>query len=206
MVFVDGDEDNKPNYYYLPFESLVQIIVASPPKGAYQRWIKQATPNLCITKLATSLWSPCELRLTGKTASYFGYNPRQCFDASYSVARLEAKMEGVLTQIADMGKEPSRILHALPTYPLQRDTVSHTIFDFTQSMKHGHSNHATVMLSRDEFLIPCWAFAKLTKLMRPLNSTADFQGCLERRRFRAICSKGRYWITSIPTATCQRVG
>ena len=62
------------------------------------------------------------------------------------------------------------------------------------------------------FLITFWMFARLTKLMRPLNYTVDFQSLfmsLEQCRFGAVCSKGRYgttWMAPIPTATCQYMG
>jgi hypothetical protein len=68
VAFVDADEDSKPERFV--FNRLVQIIVASHPKGAYQRWIEQASPNTNITKLATSLWLPRELFLTGLVLAF----------------------------------------------------------------------------------------------------------------------------------------
>jgi hypothetical protein len=69
VAFVDGDKgDCEPKGFLFSF--LVQIIVASSPKGAYYRWIKQAGSNTIVTKLATSLWSPRELFLTGLVLAF----------------------------------------------------------------------------------------------------------------------------------------
>jgi len=35
-------------------------------------------------------------KLLRESTSYFGYNPRQCFDASFSVKSLRAKTEAVM--------------------------------------------------------------------------------------------------------------
>lgn len=66
-AFADGDESN-----YSPNDMLrrssVQLIVASSPRGANQRWIKliQARrPWLTRHKLITKLWSKGELLLAG---------------------------------------------------------------------------------------------------------------------------------------------
>ena len=57
MASVDGDKgDSEPEDFL--FTPLVQIIVASFPKGANQRWIKQTGNCTMITKLATSYGRP----------------------------------------------------------------------------------------------------------------------------------------------------
>ena len=67
VAFVDADlGESEPNDVIN--DPLVQIIVASYPKGAYQPWIKQAP---IITNLAMSLWSPGELYLTGLVLASF---------------------------------------------------------------------------------------------------------------------------------------
>jgi hypothetical protein len=71
VAFVDGDKFNgdcEPKYILR--NSLVQIIVASPPEGAYQKWIEQTGNSILITKLATSLWSRRELFLTGLVLAF----------------------------------------------------------------------------------------------------------------------------------------
>ena len=61
VAFVDGVEDNyDPNCMLR--SCTVQIILASPPKGANRRWTKRAGG---VTTLATKLWSPRELFLAG---------------------------------------------------------------------------------------------------------------------------------------------
>ena len=70
VAFVDADSGESEPNDVLEY-SLVQIIVASSPKGAYQKWMKQASTELIITKLAMSLWSPSELYLTGLVLAFF---------------------------------------------------------------------------------------------------------------------------------------
>jgi len=61
VAFVDGDkEDHQPDDMLMAHE--VQIVLASPPKGAHQQWMKQKPGG---TVLATKLWSAHELFLTG---------------------------------------------------------------------------------------------------------------------------------------------
>jgi hypothetical protein len=61
VAFVDGNKDNYDPDYMLRI-STVQIILASSPRGANRGWIKRAG---AIKKLATELWSPGELFITG---------------------------------------------------------------------------------------------------------------------------------------------
>jgi hypothetical protein len=113
VAFVDGDYFKPKN---ILIHDSVQLIVASDPKVASQKWIKKAGDT--ATQLAISLWSQKELLLTGlvlalpfntrlkplcriflnqfdlpfkllrESTSYFGYNPRRCFGAYFSVPSL----------------------------------------------------------------------------------------------------------------------
>jgi hypothetical protein len=69
VAFVESDEGNCEPKDFLrnPF---VQIIVASSPKGAHQRWTKQTCKYTMLTRLATSPWSPSELFLTGLVLAF----------------------------------------------------------------------------------------------------------------------------------------
>jgi len=61
VAFVDvGRTNYNPND--ILYEPTVQIILASSPKGANQRWTKRAGG---VTKLITELWSPRELFVAG---------------------------------------------------------------------------------------------------------------------------------------------
>jgi hypothetical protein len=65
VAFVDGDRKNSEPSSILLSMHFVQIIVAASPKGADQQWVKQTGVNHTFTILATSLWTPSELFLTG---------------------------------------------------------------------------------------------------------------------------------------------
>ncbi len=64
VAFVDVDEGD-----YKPEDMLicrsVQLIVASPPKGAFSKWTKQLGQASFVTQLVAKLWSYEELVLTG---------------------------------------------------------------------------------------------------------------------------------------------
>ena len=61
VAFVDGNKGNYDPDYMLRIAT-VQIILASPPRGAYRDWMKRAG---VIKKLAFELWSPGELFIAG---------------------------------------------------------------------------------------------------------------------------------------------
>jgi hypothetical protein len=68
MAFVDGDGGTtKPDGILI--DPLVQIVIATSPKGANQKWIQQGVYTR-FTKLATSLWTPRELFLTGYVLTF----------------------------------------------------------------------------------------------------------------------------------------
>ncbi len=73
---------------------------------------------------------PCDItcKLLRKSVSYVGYNPRECFDASYSVTRLNAKKAAIKTQISGITEKTSDILRALDLYQMGDSAFSHVIF------------------------------------------------------------------------------
>ncbi|KAH9989077.1 hypothetical protein BJV74DRAFT_458000 [Russula compacta] len=121
VAFVDGNKgDHAP--HYLLFDSFVQLVVASSPKGADQSWMNQGGHGSSVRPFVAKLWSLNELILTGiflhpndfsfallsESTSYFGYNPRQCFEASVSVKALglrkgmiQRRIERVATKGSD---------------------------------------------------------------------------------------------------------
>jgi hypothetical protein len=72
-------------------------------------------------------------KLLRKSASYFGYNPRQCFDLSYSESRLNAEIEEVVARIRDIARGTTSMLQALYSYRLSANAISHTIFQLYPS-------------------------------------------------------------------------
>ena len=61
VAFVDGDRENyEPSLMLL--DDRVQIIMASPPKGARRKWTEQAGD---VKVIVTEPWSPHELFLVG---------------------------------------------------------------------------------------------------------------------------------------------
>jgi hypothetical protein len=129
--------------------------------------------------------------LLRKSTSYFGYNPRRCFDASCSAARLEDNKRMVLRQIRSIAQSTDRILQMLIPYKLNADGLSFTIFQISPADESRYLVTCDCDAASQWFLIPYWTFAKLGKLMRLLYSTADFQGFLRQHRSGVICSKGR---------------
>jgi hypothetical protein len=75
VALIDGDKgDYEPNEKLL--RPSVQLVVASSPKGANQKWIKQTGHASFITTLAIKLWSRKELLLTGLVLLSIAFSSR----------------------------------------------------------------------------------------------------------------------------------
>jgi hypothetical protein len=75
VALIDGDKgDFKPNEMLL--RPSVQLVVASSPKVAHQKWIEQIGHASSITQLAIKLWSRKELFLTGLVLLSIAFNSR----------------------------------------------------------------------------------------------------------------------------------
>ena len=64
VAFIDGDKEHYEPKDFLIRRS-VQLIVASPPEGAFNKWINQTGQGSSVFKLAVKLWSLNELLLNG---------------------------------------------------------------------------------------------------------------------------------------------
>ncbi|KAF8262318.1 hypothetical protein EI94DRAFT_1789026 [Lactarius quietus] len=117
-AFIDGDKrDWEPSE--LVIRPSVQLIVAAPPKVASQKWTKQTGHGSFISQFAIKLWSRKELLLTGlflhpsnlslklleESTSYFGFNPRACFEAALSVKKMDRTKSKVIDAIDKAANE-----------------------------------------------------------------------------------------------------
>ncbi|KAF8498771.1 hypothetical protein F5888DRAFT_205246 [Russula emetica] len=97
--------------------------------------------------------SDLSFKLLRESTSYFGYNPRRCFEASSSVAKLEVAKREVASVIRDAaGKECDnimRLLHDTRT----GSNVSHKIFQISPT-----NTDTSRLLSDCQFeAVPRWA-------------------------------------------------
>ena len=69
-------------------------------------------------------------KLLRKSTLYCGYNPRECFRASYSVTGLEAKMSEVMMRISFIAIDTDHILQALQSYQMGDDAIFDAFFHF----------------------------------------------------------------------------
>jgi hypothetical protein len=63
VAFLDADDASRPPVQFFQQQS-VQIIAASLPEGATQKWLKQGDSTAFVAPLAAKLWSRKELFLT----------------------------------------------------------------------------------------------------------------------------------------------
>jgi hypothetical protein len=114
VAFVDGDKwDGEPKHFL--FSPYVQIIVASLLESTDQRWIKQAGNVTHITKLATSLWVPRELFLTGLVLAFLLPTLDRFIPLGYSFI--------LMTSLSIyLGSRP-RILASIPVNALMHPTL-----------------------------------------------------------------------------------
>ena len=157
VALVDGDAKDFALNDILNHHS-VQLIVASSPKVENLDWIKQAGPasvtQLVVylwthkEVLLTGLVSPSiafdtqlmplrrifltpsdlSFKLLLEATSYFGYNPRRCFDASLSVANMETNIEDLKTLIKDAPNSSYNIIQLVHKSRTGGSTISHRIF------------------------------------------------------------------------------
>ncbi|KAH9978410.1 hypothetical protein BJV74DRAFT_888255 [Russula compacta] len=149
VAFVDGDKgDYKPNDFLL--DRFVQLVVASSPKGTDQPWRKQGGHGASIKAFVAKLWSLEELIHTGiflhhkdisfallsESTTYFGCNPRRCFEASFSVEALGWTKWSIQRQIERVATKGSdHILQLINDMPYAADgtNISHSIFQIFPS-------------------------------------------------------------------------
>jgi len=75
-------------------------------------------------------------KLLRKSTSYFGFNPRGCFNASCSVTSWKVKKEKVKAQISYVAAETSHILQAVYPYQIRMGPSSMQFFNFPQAMSY----------------------------------------------------------------------
>ncbi|KAH9985077.1 hypothetical protein BJV74DRAFT_718521, partial [Russula compacta] len=144
VAFVDGNKgDHSPKDFLL--DRFVQLVVASSPNGPDQPWRKQGGHGASVIAFVAKLWSLKELILTGiflhpddisfallsESMTYFGYNPRQCFEASTSVQYLIMKKKELMERIVGVASEGNQ--HILQLLNLGGPKVSHTIIQISPS-------------------------------------------------------------------------
>jgi len=73
--------------------------------------------------------------LLKKSTSYFGYNPRRCFNSASSVQKLEEKKEGIESRIINVASNHSNMVQVLYSSRRGDDSVSHSIFEISPKDK-----------------------------------------------------------------------
>jgi hypothetical protein len=64
-AFIDADSNLFEPQAFIWSNRWIRIIMASSPKGADQKWMKQLPNTSFVHKYVAALWSPSELFLTG---------------------------------------------------------------------------------------------------------------------------------------------
>jgi hypothetical protein len=160
-AFIDGDQTQPGSCVPKPFllSRSIQIILASSPEGANQKWPKQLGNVGFVTKYITALWSRREFFLTGlvircrpehfantllsiflnpndltyerlaESATYFGFNPRSSYRASISPNHLHQIRSEIREKIRSIS-----FTHQLLTLfheTFTRSGISHSIFELS---------------------------------------------------------------------------
>ena len=79
--------------------------------------------------------SDVTLKLLRESTLYFGRNPRRCFDASCSRARLEVGKREVVHVITNLARKPTEILRVLCDRQANAEEISHRVFELIQTNK-----------------------------------------------------------------------
>ncbi len=119
------------------------------------------------------------LELLRVSTSYFGYNPRRCFDASYSAKILEETVGTIKERIEDVAEGMIDISNVLQRLKTGASDVSHTVFQLSPTDQSRSLSHCRFKpVSR-------WAFDQL------LNKCEDLQAGAVARFHRQISGEPR---------------
>lgn len=143
IAFCDLDGKSEPPRF-LTESKKIQIIAASSPGGAGEKWLDTVGDSPYIRKLISTLWSQQELILTGlflnshdllyprlqETTTYFGYNPRICFRASRSPQIFTENLAVVRTKIVTFAREHLD-KQSLLIETFTNNMISHSVFDIS---------------------------------------------------------------------------
>jgi hypothetical protein len=72
--------------------------------------------------------SDLSFKLLIEATSYFGYNPRRCFDASLSTAKMETNIKELETLVKHAPSDSHNIMQLLHKSQTGGSTISHRIF------------------------------------------------------------------------------
>ena len=101
---------------------------------AFPRWVclRVTSFNARLIRFFRVFLYPFDicLKLLSLSTSYFGYNPRLCFNAARSVEVLETK-EMVMSRIRDVAVKESNISHLVRSTRRGNSDVSHLIFEIS---------------------------------------------------------------------------
>jgi len=102
---------------------------------AFPRWVRLRVTsfNARLIRFFRIFLYPFDisLKLLSLSTSYFGYNPRLCFNTARAVGVLETKKEVVMSRIRDVAGKESNISQLLHSTRRGNSDVSHSIFELS---------------------------------------------------------------------------
>ncbi|KIL61777.1 hypothetical protein M378DRAFT_821552 [Amanita muscaria Koide BX008] len=185
VAFVDADamnlSENSPQAFL--HRSRVQFILASSPKSTKQKWTKQA--GVTMMRRIVNLWTPWEFYVTGiflnpqnldlanlrESTLYFGFNPRNSFNACKSGFGWDYYRAEIVDTIRSI-KPRDVSLHALMngTISASNDSLSHLVFEILPSNENRYFSEARVQP------VSSWVLEQLLEHyeQHDANAAADF--------------------------------
>ncbi|KIL62166.1 hypothetical protein M378DRAFT_166004 [Amanita muscaria Koide BX008] len=179
VAFVDADGNKNTPQWFIQ-RKCVQFILASSPTGASPRWFKQIADFMVEQIL--ELWTPCEFYVTGiflhpshldlarlrESASYFGLNPRRCFQASRSEIHMRSGRLHVTKSIRSI--DSSVNIYDLMMGTFDSKHASHAVFEMFPKDENRHLLEARIRA------VSKWALKQLMEeyIKREASALADF--------------------------------
>jgi hypothetical protein len=198
-VFFDADGPSCRPAQFIIDNRFIKIVGACSPTIEEQKWTSRLASGAILSRIVTTLWSRQELFLTGwvivsksgncidilhrmflalsdlpysrlrESTTYFGFNPRTCFDAS-SDPRYQVYCLGVIERkIKETAEKTS--LHSLWNQTCSTKSISHSVFQISPTDLNDDRLITQVAIAA----VSSWALTTLLKIYEDHQAGASFE-------------------------------
>ncbi|KIK03233.1 hypothetical protein K443DRAFT_5495 [Laccaria amethystina LaAM-08-1] len=182
-VFFDADGPSCRPAQFIIDNRFIKIVGACSPAIEEQKWTSRLASGAILSRIVTTLWSRQELFLTGmflavsdfpfsrlrESTTYFGFNPRTCFDAS-SDPRYQVYCLGVIERkIKETAEKTS--LYSLWNRTCSTKSISHSVFQISPTDLNDDRLITQVAIAA----VSSWALTTLLKNYEDRQAGASFE-------------------------------
>lgn len=181
VAFFDADGPSPRPAQFIIDNHYIKIIGACLPNVADEKWTTKMGNGAVLNRIVTTLWSRQELYITGmflavphlpysrlqELTTYFGFNPRTCFNARLKPHYLLDYLGSIEKKIDETAKKTS--LESIWRETCSRKSISHSIFQISPKDDRRMLSQVTTAA------ISPWALTTLLKIYEHRQADASFE-------------------------------